>query len=73
MQEALRTRQVNMDHLNNTFKQLSEDSTLGAAHIPTSLQHKVHDLNSDWVVVQQTASNLRPCSDESFSEQMTIG
>ena len=66
MQEALRARQANMDHVNSTYREMDAESRQAGYNMAEDIQQNVKSLNSDWTKIQQMATNLRPASSGSI-------
>ncbi len=72
MQDALRVRQHNMDHMNDKFRDITIESRQVGVNIPDHVQNKVDMLNADWRQIKQMAANLRPSSDSSLEDTVFV-
>ena len=72
MQDALRARQANIDHINTNTREMKEEVESMGSSLPENLQRRVDKLNADWAKIRQMAGHLRPTSDADLAQKMMM-
>ena len=60
MQDAIKVHQADLETINTTYRQLSEDSRKYGVTVPDNIQQKMSKLNEDWPVVCDLAARVKP-------------
>lgn len=70
--EAIESRRQNVEYINSDYGILMEECAEQEVIIPDAIQQQINNLNSDWEIIQQLATELRPVTEEKM-EVMSQG
>ncbi|XP_064628408.1 dystrophin-like isoform X4 [Lineus longissimus] len=72
MQDAIKEHQADLETVNTSYRQLSEESRKYGVMMPDNIQQKITKLNEDWPVVCDLAARMKPPSEYNLQAEAAL-